>query len=75
MRTTAGCVFNALNDFFTKSNILWDKCVGLSTDGARAMSGKLTGLVARVKNVAPNIIWTHCCIHREALACKKCRHR
>ncbi|KAH0999800.1 hypothetical protein HUJ04_013569, partial [Dendroctonus ponderosae] len=66
MRTTADCVFNALNDFFTESNI--------HTDGAHAMLGKLTGLVARVKSVALNITWTHCCIHREAIACKKCLH-
>lgn len=49
----AHCVFNALNIFFTEPNIQWDKCIGLSTDGARSMSGKLTGLMARVKSVAP----------------------
>lgn len=29
------------------------KCVGLSTDREKAMSGKLTGLAWKVKEVAP----------------------
>ena len=34
------------------------------------MTGKTSGVVARVKTVAPNIISTHCMIHRAALASK-----
>ncbi|KAL0852105.1 hypothetical protein ABMA28_000345 [Loxostege sticticalis] len=41
------------------------------SDGARAMSGIRTGLYPRVKVVAPECVWTHCSIHREALAVKK----
>lgn len=29
------------------------KCVGLSTDGARALVGRLTGVVKRIKDIAP----------------------
>jgi hypothetical protein len=43
----------------------------LTTDGAGAMVGCKTGLMARVMQVAPNVKWTHCSIHREALAVKK----
>ncbi|KAK7916308.1 hypothetical protein WMY93_012069 [Mugilogobius chulae] len=50
--------------------IEWAKCVGLSTDGARAMVGRLTGVVKRVKDVAPLLTAVHCSIHREALATK-----
>jgi hypothetical protein len=45
----------------------WNKCVGLTTDGARTMTGELIGLTATVKSVAPLVV---CCIHREALATK-----
>ncbi|XP_062297923.1 zinc finger BED domain-containing protein 5-like [Scomber scombrus] len=49
----------------------WSKCVGLSTDGARAMLGQHSGVVSRVKAVAPLASSVHCSIHREALAAKK----
>ncbi|KAL1260401.1 hypothetical protein QQF64_008228, partial [Cirrhinus molitorella] len=53
------------------SNINWTKCVGLSTDGARAMLGRHRGVVKRVRDVAPLLTHVHCCIHREALATKR----
>ncbi len=49
----------------------WDKCVGICTDRARSMTGRLSGLVTRVQNLAPLAKWTHCMIHRESLASKK----
>ncbi|GBP63169.1 SCAN domain-containing protein 3 [Eumeta japonica] len=70
-RTTAEEIFKLINDHMNKSDIEWNKCVGLSSDGARAMSGIRTGLYPRVKAVAPECVWTHCSIHREALAAKK----
>lgn len=36
------------------------------------MVGHKMGLQARVRTLAPNLKWTHCCIHREALVAKKC---
>ena len=44
--------------------------VGLSTDGARAMVGRLTRVVKRVQDVAPLVTAVHCSIQREALATK-----
>lgn len=70
-RTTVEEIFNLINDYINKNNIEWKKYVGLSSDGARAMSGIRTGLYPRVKVVAPECVWTHCSIHREALAVKK----
>lgn len=70
LQTRAEDIFTALNDFFNKHDITWTKCVGLSTDGAKSMAGHKTGLQARVKAVAPEVKWTHCCIHREALVAK-----
>ncbi|KAL4136257.1 hypothetical protein QTP88_007808 [Uroleucon formosanum] len=43
----------------------------VSTDGARAMSGKFTGLIARIRNIIPSVTWHRCCIHREAIVSKK----
>ncbi|KAJ4946993.1 hypothetical protein JOQ06_009035 [Pogonophryne albipinna] len=40
-------------------------------DGARAMTGRHSGVAARIQEVAPEMRWTHCSIYREALAVKK----
>lgn len=68
---TAGAIFDILNDFMISNDIDWTKCVGLSTDGARAMLGRHSGVVKRVRDVAPLLTHVHCCIHREALAAKR----
>uniref|UniRef100_A0A3Q1EIW4 DUF4371 domain-containing protein n=1 Tax=Acanthochromis polyacanthus TaxID=80966 RepID=A0A3Q1EIW4_9TELE len=68
--TTGEAVFEVINDFMIAHEIEWRKCVGLSTDGARAMVGRLSGVVKRVKAVAPLVTAVHCSIHREALATK-----
>lgn len=69
-RTTGADIFQAIDSYFTEKRIKWSKCCGLSTDGGQSMSGCYTGLLARVKAVAPLVKWTHCCIHRQALASK-----
>uniref|UniRef100_A0A671TQ55 Uncharacterized protein n=1 Tax=Sparus aurata TaxID=8175 RepID=A0A671TQ55_SPAAU len=69
--TTGEAVFQSLNDFIMANNMDWSRCVGICTDGATAMTGKLKGLVARVRAVVPSAAATHCCIHREQLAVKK----
>ncbi|XP_060872696.1 zinc finger BED domain-containing protein 5-like [Metopolophium dirhodum] len=37
-------------------------------NGARAMAGHYGGLQALIRKKAPEMIWTHCIIHRESLA-------
>lgn len=71
LHTSAKDIFEAIDKFFTDHGIRWEKCVGITTDGAAAMSGYKTGLLGRVKEVAPQVKWTHCCIHREALVAKR----
>ena len=61
-------LFAILNNFFQQNKLEWIYCVGLCTDGARAMSGRFGGLRPLVLGVAVNAKWTHCLIHREALA-------
>uniref|UniRef100_A0A8P4GAE8 DUF4371 domain-containing protein n=1 Tax=Dicentrarchus labrax TaxID=13489 RepID=A0A8P4GAE8_DICLA len=69
--TTGEAIFNVLDVFIRENGLAWDRCVGQCTDGARAMTGRERGLAARVQQVAPLVKWTHCMVHREALAAKK----
>ena len=61
-------MFAILNNFFKENNLQWKYCVGLCTDGTRAMSNLFGGLRTLVQGVAVNAKWTHCLIQREALA-------
>ena len=70
-RTTAEEIFKCLDTFITGNGLEWINCVGITTDGAAAMTGKHSGVTQRIKNVAPNAISYHCFIHREALAAKE----
>uniref|UniRef100_A0A8C5FLG9 HAT C-terminal dimerisation domain-containing protein n=1 Tax=Gadus morhua TaxID=8049 RepID=A0A8C5FLG9_GADMO len=70
-RTTAEHIFQLVNALFQETGLDWKKCVGVCTDGARAMTGRHSGVVARIREVAPDVQWTHCSIHREALAVKR----
>nr|ABF20549.1 transposase [Danio rerio] len=69
--TTGEQIFNQLNEFVRKKDVEWERCCGICSDGAKSMTGRHSGLISRVKEVAPNAIWTHCTIHRQALAAKK----
>lgn len=46
-------------------------CVSICTDRAAAMTGWLSGLTARTKEVAPECKFTHCVISKEMLASQK----
>uniref|UniRef100_A0A3Q2QNS1 DUF4371 domain-containing protein n=1 Tax=Fundulus heteroclitus TaxID=8078 RepID=A0A3Q2QNS1_FUNHE len=61
-------VFKALNDFYKAESLEWSRWCGICTDGARAMTGRHSGLVKQVQTVAPAAVWKHCIIHRQALA-------
>jgi len=71
IHTTAEEIFCKINEFIIANEIQWTKFVGFSIDGARAMSGKFTGLIARIRKIIPSVTWHHCCIHREAIISKK----
>uniref|UniRef100_A0A8C5GFF6 Uncharacterized protein n=1 Tax=Gouania willdenowi TaxID=441366 RepID=A0A8C5GFF6_GOUWI len=68
--TTSAEIFKVINVFFRENYTSWAKCVALCTDGARAMAGLKSGLIALARDVAPEVIWTHCMLHREALVAK-----
>ena len=68
--TTGAELFNSLNGYIS-GKLKWSFCVGICTDGAAAMTGRLSGLISRIKEVAPESEFTHCIIHREMLASRK----
>lgn len=45
--------------------------MAVTTDGAASITGKHVGLVRLFREVVPDIIWTHCILHHEALASKQ----
>lgn len=69
-KTTGEDIFKYLDGFIQENEIEWSKCVGLTTDGARAMCGTYSRFIASVRVVASSVQWTHCSLHREALAVK-----
>ena len=66
--TTGEALFEVLDGYIRDAGISWDKCVGICTDGARAMTRRISGLVTLVQHLAPLAKWTHCMIQRESLA-------
>lgn len=67
--TTGADIFNYLDGFMKEHEIGWSKCVVI-TNGAHAISGKYSGLAAKIKVVFLLVEWVHCSIHREALSVK-----
>ena len=49
-KTRGKNLFKSIDDFMKKSNIIYDKMVSLSTEGAPGMIGKEKGLVKRIKD-------------------------
>ena len=50
--TGAELLFKSLNGYIS-GKLKWSFCVSICTDGAAAMTGRLSGLIARIKKVAP----------------------
>ena len=63
-------IFQLLNGFVQENGLDWKKCVGVCMDGTRAMTGHHSGVAAQICELAPKMRWTHCSIHRKALAVK-----
>ncbi|XP_045392274.1 SCAN domain-containing protein 3-like [Lemur catta] len=68
--TPAAELFKSLNDYLS-GKLNWSFCVGICTDGAAAMTGRLSGFTTWVKEVTSECESTHCVTHREMLASQK----
>jgi len=71
LHTKGKDIFQCLNGFFIEYFIPWEKCAGIYTDHTAACTGFRFGVIKRIKEKPPNAEWTHCFLHREALAAKK----
>lgn len=69
-RGTSEEIFSSIDSYIKGKGLEWKNCVGICTDGARAMCGKNSSVVTRVLEKSPCALWTHCSLHREALVSK-----
>ena len=70
-RTTLKDIFNVVDAFFTEKSLNWTRCSSICTDAATSITGTIKGFVTLAKEKNPNVKWTHCIMHREALASKR----
>ncbi|KAI6658232.1 Zinc finger protein [Oopsacas minuta] len=70
--TKAEDVMALASTFFGDMNLTWKNIVEVCSDGAPAMLGSRSGFISLVKHKNPNVLGTHCFIHRQALASKQC---
>ena len=67
-------IFQILNNYLVKWDLSWKSCIGICTNGAPSMVGCLKEFTTLLKESQnPNIITTHCFLHREALIAKTLR--
>ena len=70
--TTSSETFKVLNGFIEERGLEWKNCVGICTDGAACPTGRNSGFVTKIKDIAGNnLLSTHCYIHRQNLFPKK----
>ncbi|KAJ8018177.1 General transcription factor II-I repeat domain-containing protein 2 [Holothuria leucospilota] len=75
--TTGQDIYEEVKSAFSRFSLKWENLSGIVTDGAPAMKGKNSGLVARIKTELANrqinpddVTVFHCIIHQENLCVK-----
>ncbi|XP_067129854.1 zinc finger BED domain-containing protein 5-like [Centruroides vittatus] len=70
---TGQCLFDVFYEATRKyTNIDWTKCIAVCSDGAKAITGKNSGLMKILSYcLIPRTEWTYCFLHRHALVTKK----
>lgn len=63
-------IFNLVNKKILYFHLEWKNFVSVCTDGCPSMRGNRKGFITLVLEENPDVISTHCMIHREALAAK-----
>lgn len=63
-------LFKNLQKFMESNNLLFDNILSITTDGAPAMTGKVNGFIALMRNLNSKIISFHCIIHQSVLCAK-----
>ena len=65
-QSTGDEICKTIDSYAKTKGLDWNKCVGICTDGTQAMYG----VVTKILELNPNISWTHCSLHTEALVSK-----
>jgi hypothetical protein len=54
-------IFKILNGFIEERGLEWKNCFGICTDGAACLTGRNSGLVNKIKDMAcNNLLSMHC---------------
>jgi len=62
-------IFEVLNGFIKERGLKWKNCIGVCTNGAAHLTGRNSGFVTKIKDMAGNnLLSMHCYIHRQNLA-------
>ena len=64
----AATIFAAIMDFLESNDVPQQKLAGLSSDGAKVMTGVNAGVGVQLKERYPILVHVHCMAHRLALA-------
>src|ERR1044072_8654339 len=63
-------IFDMITGYLKEMNLTWKSCVGICTNRAPCMTGCIKGFVSLAEKENPNLIRTHCFLHREVLVSK-----
>ena len=56
-------MFALVDSFMNKEGLEWRNCSSICSDGAPAMLGSCKGFTARVKEINPTVLISHCFVH------------
>ena len=70
--TTSSEILKVLSDFIEERGLEWKNCVGVCTDGAARLTGRNSGLITKIKDMADkNLLSTYWYIHGQNITSKK----
>uniref|UniRef100_A0A834RDR4 Zinc finger BED domain-containing protein 5 n=1 Tax=Sarcoptes scabiei TaxID=52283 RepID=A0A834RDR4_SARSC len=60
-------LFEVLDKYIDGNGLDWTSCVGVCTDLGSTIAGSYGELQSLIHVKSPNVVWTYCIIHKEAL--------